>query len=327
MDGRVTPLRFEGDALLLLDQRALPAEERWLRCTTVEQVAEAIETLTVRGAPAIGVAAAYGLLLAGASGMDVDAAADRLARTRPTAVNLRWALDRCREAHARDPASLPSVVEALAEREAAACSLIAEHGAALLGDGQRLITHCNAGALATTGVGTALGVVRAGFAAGRVAEVWVPETRPLLQGARLTAWELEREGIPHRVVTDSSTGLLMSRSLVDAAVVGADRIAADGDTANKIGTYPLAALAARHGVPFYVAAPLSTIDLGAATGADIPIEERDPAELGAPGGAPAANWAFDVTPHDLITAIVTEVGVLRPPYRESLAAAVEGARG
>jgi methylthioribose-1-phosphate isomerase len=323
----VTPLRFEDGALLLLDQRALPDEETWLRCTDVEEVAVAIETLAVRGAPAIGVAAAYGVLLAAAAGGAgaVEAAIDRLGGTRPTAVNLRWALDRCREAHARDPASLPAVVEAIAAREAAACLAIAEHGAALLDSGARLITHCNAGALATTGVGTALGVVRAGFAAGRVAEVWVPETRPLLQGARLTAWELAREGIPHRVVTDSSGGLLMARSLVDVAVVGADRIAANGDTANKIGTYPLAALAARHGVPFYVAAPLSTIDLSAPTGSDIPIEERDPAEVGAPGGAPAANWAFDVTPHELITAIVTEAGVLRPPFRESLAAAVAGA--
>jgi methylthioribose-1-phosphate isomerase len=321
----VAPLRFEEDALLILDQRALPDEERLIRCTEVEQVAEAIETLAVRGAPAIGVAAAYALRLAAARGEDVAVAAERLARTRPTAVNLRWALDRCLEAHGRDPDSLPAVVDAIAERETAACRLIAEHGAALLGPQQRVITHCNAGALATTGVGTALGVVREGFARGSVAEVWVPETRPLLQGARLTAWELGRAGIPHRVVTDSSAGLLMSRSLVDAAVVGADRIAANGDTANKIGTYPLAALAARHGVPFYVAAPLSTIDLEARSGVDIPIEERDPAEVGAPGGAPAANWAFDVTPGELVTAIVTEAGVLRAPYEASLAAALAGA--
>jgi methylthioribose-1-phosphate isomerase len=323
----VTPLRFDGEALLILDQRRLPDEERWLRCTTVEEVAAAIETLAVRGAPAIGVAAAYGLVLAAAAGEDVERAAERLARTRPTAVNLRWALDRCREAAARDPGSLRAVADAIAEREARACRLIAEHGAALLGERQRLITHCNAGALATTGVGTALGVVRAGFAQGKVADVWVPETRPLLQGARLTAWELGREGIPHRVVTDSSAGLLMTRALVDAAVVGADRIAANGDTANKIGTYPLAALAARHGVPFYVAAPLSSVDLSARSGADIPIEERDAAEVAAPGGAPAANWAFDVTPNELVTAIVTEAGVLRPPYERSLAAAVERGHG
>jgi methylthioribose-1-phosphate isomerase len=327
MGERVTPLRFEDSALLLLDQRRLPEEEAWLRCTEVEQVAEAIETLAVRGAPAIGVAAAYGVLLAAATGRAgaVEAAIARLARTRPTAVNLRWALDRCRQAYVRDPASLPAVVEAIVARETAACRLIAEHGAELLGAGDRVITHCNAGALATTGVGTALGMVRAGHAAGRIAEVWVPETRPLLQGARLTAWELAQEGIPHRVVTDSSCGLLMARSLVDAAIVGADRIAANGDTANKIGTYPLAALAARHGVPFYVAAPVSTIDLSAVSGSEIPIEERDPAEVGAPGGAPAANWAFDVTPNELITAIVTEAGVLRAPYGESLAAAVERA--
>ena len=303
------PLRFEDGALMILDQRALPAEELWLRCTDVEQVAEAIETLAVRGAPAIGVAAAYGAALAAAGGFD-DAIA-RLARTRPTAVNLHWALERMREA---GPEHALETAHAIAEREAEATRLIAEHGASLFDEPARVITHCNAGALATGGVGTALGVVRAAHAAGRVKEVWVPETRPLLQGARLTAWELAQEGIPHRVVIDSSGGLLMSRGLVDAAVVGADRIAANGDVANKIGTYPLAALAARHGIPFYVAAPSSTIDPDVATGADIPIEERAPDELASPGDPPAANWAFDVTPHDLVTAIVTEEGVFRPPY-------------
>ncbi|HEX8119725.1 MAG TPA: S-methyl-5-thioribose-1-phosphate isomerase [Solirubrobacteraceae bacterium] len=305
----VAPLRHEDGALLVLDQRALPGEERWLRCTQVEEVADAIETLAVRGAPAIGVAAAYGAALA-ADG-DYDAAIERLWRTRPTAVNLHWALGRMREA---GPARALETAHAIAEREDAATRVIAVNGAALFDAPARVMTHCNAGALATTGVGTALGVVRAAHDAGHVTEVWVPETRPLLQGARLTAWELAADGIPHHVITDSSSGLLMSRGLVDAAVVGADRIAANGDVANKIGTYPLAALAARHGVPFYVAAPSSTIDPAVATGADIPIEERSPDELAAPAGAPAANWAFDVTPHDLVTAIVTEDGVFRPPY-------------
>ena len=305
----VAPLRYDNDTLMILDQRALPAEERWLRCTRVEEVAEAIETLAVRGAPAIGIAAAYGVTLAEPDAF--DAAIERLWRTRPTAINLHWALGLMREA---GPERALETAHAIAEREDAATRLIAEHGAALLEAPSRVMTHCNAGALATSGVGTALGVVRAGHAAGNVTEVWVPETRPLLQGARLTAWELAADGIPHRVVTDSSCGLIMARGLVDAAIVGADRIAANGDVANKIGTYPLAALAARHGVPFYVAAPSSTIDASLATGADIPIEERAPEELGTPGGSPVANWAFDVTPNDLLTAIVTEDGVFRAPY-------------
>jgi methylthioribose-1-phosphate isomerase len=303
------PLHFDDGALMILDQRALPTEERWLRCTEVEQVAEAIETLAVRGAPAIGVAAAYGAALAPPG--EFDRALDRLRRTRPTAVNLHWALDRMRAA---GPERALETAHAVAEDELTATRLIARHGAELFTEPARVMTHCNAGPLAATGEGSALGVVRAAFARGRVSEVWVPETRPLLQGARLTAWELAQEGIPHRVVTDSSAGLLMSRGLVDVAIVGADRIAANGDVANKIGTYPIAALAARHGVPFYVAAPSSTIDPAIATGADIPIEERSPDELGVPGAPPAANWAFDVTPHELVSAIVTERGVVRPPY-------------
>jgi methylthioribose-1-phosphate isomerase len=308
----VTPLRWSDDALQLLDQRLLPGEERWLRCTEVEEVAEAIETLAVRGAPAIGVAAAYGAALARDG--DFEGAIERLWRTRPTAVNLHWALARMREA---GPAAALETAHAIAEREMEAMRVLSEHGAELFGGGgapKRVITHCNAGALATTGMGSALGVIRAANAAGDVAEVWVPETRPLLQGARLTAYELADEGIPHHVVTDSTPGLLMSRGLVDVAVVGADRIAANGDVANKIGTYQLATLAARHGIPFYVAAPMSTVDPEIATGADIPIEQRSPDELGTPGASPAANWAFDVTPHDLVTAIVTEQGVFRPPY-------------
>ena len=299
----VAPLRFDDDALLLLDQRALPQEERWLRCTTDEEVADAIETLAVRGAPAIGVAAAYGAVLGARAGA-FEAALDRLGRTRPTAVNLAWALARMREA---GPDRALDTARALDAREAEATRLIAQHGAELLHG--RVLTHCNTGSLACTGVGTALGVVRA--AADDIELVWVPETRPLMQGARLTAYELAQDRIPYKVVTDSSAGLLMARELVDAAIVGADRIAANGDVANKIGTYTLAVLAARHGVPFYVAAPTSTIDPSLPTGADIPIEERAPEELGT---AEARNWAFDITPHELVTAIVTERGVVRPPY-------------
>ncbi|HEX8085159.1 MAG TPA: S-methyl-5-thioribose-1-phosphate isomerase [Solirubrobacteraceae bacterium] len=305
----VEPLRWEDGALLVLDQRLLPGEELWLRCTTVSEVVQAIETLAVRGAPAIGIAAAYGAALA--SEGDFEGAIARLGGTRPTAINLRWALDRVREAGA---ARALDIAHEIARREAEATRIIAERGAALFDEPQRVMTHCNAGALATGGVGTALGVIRAAHDAGHITEVWVPETRPLLQGARLTAYELAHDEIPHTVVTDSSAGLLMSRGLVDIAVVGADRIAANGDVANKIGTYPLAALAARHGIPFYVAAPTSTIDPNIATGAEIPIEEREPDELGTPGDSPAANFAFDVTPHDLVTAIVTEEGVFRPPY-------------
>ena len=300
------PLRFEGDVLHILDQRALPHEERWLRCTDAEQVAEAIETLAVRGAPAIGVAAAYGAVLGARAGA-FDAALARLARTRPTAVNLHWAIERMRSA---GPARALETAEAIAEREVRASRLIGEHGGPLVSG--RVITHCNAGALATTGVGSALGVIRAGD----VEHVWVPETRPLLQGARLTAYELSSDAIPHKVVTDSSAGLLMSRSQVDVAVVGADRIAANGDVANKIGTYPLAVMAARHRIPFYVAAPLSTVDVGVETGDAIVIEERSPDELGAV--ADAANWAFDVTPRELVTAYVTEQGVFREAAKLAL---------
>ena len=309
----LTPLRFEDGVLAVLDQRALPRREVWLRCTEVEEVAVAIETLAVRGAPAIGVAAAYGMCLAAPEGF--AAALGRLARTRPTAVNLAWALERCREA---GPDRVRVVADAIAEREDRATRLIAAHGAELLGG--RVMTHCNAGALACTGVGTALGVIRGAFEAGRVDEVWVPETRPLLQGARLTAYELAHDAIPHRVITDSMTGHVMAQGLVDAAVVGADRIAANGDVANKIGTYTLAVLAQRHGVPLYVAAPVSTIDLTARSGDDIPIEQRDPSEV--TDSFAAANWAFDVTPNDLVAAIVTERGVLRPPYGDALARCV-----
>ena len=301
----IAPLRFEDGVLHLLDQTRLPGEEVWLRCTTPAEVAAAIARLAVRGAPAIGVAAAYGLSLADPA--QFEPAADLLTAARPTAVNLRWAVDQVRAA---GPGAALETARAIEERERDATRRIAEHGAALFGPGEQVLTHCNTGALATTGSGTALGVIEAAWRNGAVAQVWVGETRPLNQGSRLTAWELERAGIPFKVVTDSSAGLLMSRGMVDRVVVGADRIAANGDVANKIGTYPLAVLAQRHGIPFIVAAPTSTIDPATATGADIPIEERDPAEV-TPHGHPAANYAFDITPAELVTAIVTERGVTR----------------
>jgi methylthioribose-1-phosphate isomerase len=309
--GTIEPFRFEDGALLILDQRALPAEERWIRCDTVEQVADCIRTLAVRGAPAIGIAAAYGMALA----EDRVAAAELLRSTRPTAVNLAWALEQCRDAD--EPLE---VARRLHTEQHEADRRLGELGAELFGEGTRALTHCNTGALATGGIGTACGVLRIAWEQGRLAEVWVDETRPLLQGARLTAYELRHAGIPHRVVADSAAGSLMAQGRVDRVIVGADRIAANGDVANKVGTYPLAVLADRHGVPFYVAAPLSTIDPATPDGASIPIEERDPAEVVA--GGDAFNPAFDVTPAELVTAIVTEAGVLEAPYGESIAKAL-----
>jgi methylthioribose-1-phosphate isomerase len=338
-----SPLRWEGGGLRLLDQTRLPVAEVWIDCETSEQVADAIRRLAVRGAPAIGVAAAYGLVLGLRAVRDPEGLAGRfeevsrlLAGTRPTAVNLRWALERGRRVFAENAARGPEVVAAallawareLHAEDVRVNRRIGEHGAALFAPGTRVLTHCNAGALATAGYGTAIGVITAAFERGNVAQVWVDETRPLLQGARLTAWELKKLGIPFRLVTDSSAGALMSQGLVDRIVVGADRIAANGDTANKIGTYMVAALAHRHGIPFYVAAPLSTIDRATPTGKEIPIEERRGEEvtevLGtrvAPEETPALNFAFDVTPAELITAIITEAGVLEPPYERSIAEA------
>jgi methylthioribose-1-phosphate isomerase len=307
----IEPLRFEDGALLVLDQRALPEAEEWICCETPEQVADCIRTLAVRGAPAIGIAAAYGMALAD----DREAAAELLRSTRPTAVNLAWALEQCRDA----PDPLEAARRLHREQDEADRRLSAL-GAELFGKGTRALTHCNTGALATAGYGTACGVLRTAWQDGRLAEVWVDETRPLLQGSRLTAWELRKAGIPHRVVADSAAGSLMAKGRVDRIVVGADRIAANGDVANKVGTYPLAVLADRHGVPFYVAAPLSTIDPATPDGSSIPIEERDPAELVADGDA--FNPAFDVTPAELVTAIVTEAGVLEPPYSEAIARAL-----
>jgi methylthioribose-1-phosphate isomerase len=304
------PLRFADGALELLDQTLLPGEERWLRCDRPEQVADAIRRLAVRGAPAIGVACAYGLALAGS---DFEGAAALLGATRPTAVNLHWAIERGREVF-ESGGSLLSWAHDLAREQADADRRMAEHASALLSPGSRVYTHCNTGALATAGSGTAGGAIEAAWRARLVDHVWVGETRPLLQGSRLTAWELGRAGVPFQVVTDSTAGALMSRGLVDAVLVGADRIAANGDVANKIGTYTLAVLAQRHRIPFHVVAPLSTVDASTPSGADIPIEERDPGEVVA--GVPALNYAFDVTPYELISSIVTEAGVLSPPFSE-----------
>jgi methylthioribose-1-phosphate isomerase len=311
--GDLTPeriVRFEDDAVVVLDQRRLPDEEVDLRCTSAAEVAEAIRTLAIRGAPAIGVAAAYGLALAACRGEDLDAAYDVLAASRPTAVNLRWALDELRD----DPS--PERARALHEAEVGRCRRMGEHALELVEPGARLLTHCNTGALATGGFGSALGAVRAAWDAGLVEHVWVDETRPLLQGARLTAWELEALEIPFSVLVDGAAASLMAAGDVDAVFTGADRIAANGDVANKVGTYGLAVAASHHAIPFHVVAPTSTLDASAATGADIPIEQRDPAEITA--RFPAHNPAFDVTPADLISTIVTEVGVHRAPYAASL---------
>jgi methylthioribose-1-phosphate isomerase len=315
MIGDLSPeriVRLEADRVVVLDQRRLPGEEIELECRSAAEVAEAIRTLAVRGAPAIGVAAAYGYALAIARGEDPDEADEVLRSSRPTAVNLAWALD---EMHG-DPS--PEHARRIHEEEVDRCRRMAAHAAKLLAPGTNVLTHCNAGGLATGGYGTALGAVRAAWERGLVEHVWVDETRPLLQGGRLTAWELEQLGIPHAVIADSAAASLMAAGEVDAVFTGADRIAANGDAANKIGTYGLAVLASYHGIPLYVVAPTSTIDLATRTGGEIPIEERDPSEVTT--RFRARNPAFDVTPAGLITAIVTEHGVHREPYAESLAA-------
>ncbi len=333
-----TTVAWLGDRVLLLDQRRLPADEVYIECRTWEEVAEAIRTLSVRGAPAIGVTAAFGVALAGLASQaaafdelmaDLEVAVKGLAATRPTAVNLFWALDRMR-GHALEQRTLPvgtiraslvAEAEAILEADIAANRRLGAHGAALVPHGARILTHCNAGGLATAGYGTALGVVRAAVEEGKRPFVWVDETRPVLQGARLTAWELAKEGIPHTVIADVAAASMMARGEIDLVVVGADRIATNGDTANKIGTYSLAVLAQAHGLPFYVAAPFSTIDPSIPDGKAIPIEERDAREVQelagqriVPAASPARNPAFDVTPAGLITAIITERGVFRPPY-------------
>jgi methylthioribose-1-phosphate isomerase len=303
-------VRLEPDAVVILDQRRLPHEEIELRCTSAAEVADAIRTLAIRGAPAIGVAAAYGLVLARACGEDLDAAYDVLASSRPTAVNLRWALDELRD----DPT--PDRARALHAQEVERCGRMGRHALELIPAGARVLTHCNTGALATGGYGSALGAIRAGWEAGLVEHVWVGETRPLLQGARLSAWELAALGIPFAVIADGAAASLMAAGEVDAVFTGADRIAANGDVANKIGTYGLALAAHGHDLPLVVVAPTSTLDPSAETGEAIPIEERDPAEISA--AFPARNPAFDVTPAALVAAIVTEAGVHRAPYEASL---------
>ena len=335
----IAPLRWSGDHLLLLDQTRLPREELTREYGRWKDVAEAIRSLVVRGAPAIGVAAAFGVALAARESRaetfddllaDLDTATKGLAATRPTAVNLFWALERMRRVtlgmrgHEVTGVSerLLAEAQAILEEDVAANRALGDHGAALVAPGARILTHCNAGALATAGYGTALGVIRSAHAQGKVALVWVDETRPVMQGSRLTAWECDREGIPHRLIADVAAASVMARGEVDLVVTGADRIASNGDTANKIGTYGVAVLARYHGVPFYIAAPWSTIDTAIASGAEIPIEERDGEEVRrvgaqqtAPLSTPVYNPAFDVTPAALISAIITERGIYRPPYR------------
>ena len=344
-------VRLAGDAVELLDQRLLPGEERYLRLESAEQVAEAIERMVVRGAPAIGVAAALGVAAELARLPDgevgeaaLERAVGRLRETRPTAVNLAWALERMSRgvraelAAGAPPARVRARARELALRllaeDRATCRAIGEAGAGLVSRDASVLTHCNAGALATAGYGTALGVVRSASARGRVRRVLACETRPFLQGARLTAWELARDEIPVSLITDSMGGALMARGEVDLVIVGADRIAANGDVANKIGTYSLAVLAREHGIPFYVAAPLSTVDPDTPGGDLIPIEQRASEEVVelagrriAPPGVEALHPAFDVTPARYVGAIVTERGVVEPPLGEGLARQLAEAAG
>ena len=314
----VQPIRWHGDRLELLDQRLLPDQTVYVTCRTAAEVAQAIRDMVVRGAPAIGCAAAFGVVLSGGTPESYEI----LAKSRPTAVNLFWALDRMRKAR-----SLKDEAEAIFAEDLAANRAMGKLGAELIPRKARVMTHCNTGALATAGYGTALGVIRS--SKNKKISVIANETRPYLQGARLTAYELMQEGIPCTLVTDSMAGHLMSRGEVDVVVVGADRIAANGDVANKIGTYPLAVLAKRHGIPFYVAAPLSTFDPKIPNGSRIPIEERPPEEVTgyrgarwAPEGVAVRNPAFDVTPAELITGIICEKGVVLNPTREKLEALI-----
>jgi methylthioribose-1-phosphate isomerase len=342
----------EDDAVVMIDQRKLPGQEIYVRCRTASDVARAIRTMVIRGAPAIGVAAAMGIALgmrkSRATGTQKFAAefhktCEQMASTRPTAVNLFWAIERMKRAFGaavRAGASVEQIADRL-DREArsihdedvASCRALGAFGAEVVPADARVLTHCNAGALATAGYGTALGVIRGAVEKGKRVAVFADETRPFLQGARLTAWELVRDGIDTTVITDNMSGALMRQRKIDLVLVGADRIAANGDTANKIGTYAVAVLAREHGVPFYVAAPLSTIDLETADGGQIPIEERNAREVThvgasqiAPAGARVWNPAFDVTPHELIAGIITERGIFRAPYTESLKRAFQDGR-
>jgi methylthioribose-1-phosphate isomerase len=343
-------VKWDDGKVLLLDQTLLPDREEYLACETPADVAAAIKRLSVRGAPAIGVAAAYGAALAAHRSSDRDPAGFRrdvtkelemLRATRPTAVNLPWAIDRMLDVLERlggapvqdQKDALLAEARRIDEEDVLACEALGRFGAELIPDGSTVLTHCNAGALATAGQGTALSVVYAAARAGKKVRVLSDETRPLLQGARLTAWECLQMGIPVTVLCDNAAGWVLSQGEVDRIVVGADRIAGNGDVANKIGTYPLAVLAREHEVPFYVAAPTSTLDLSLASGAEIPIEHRPSEEVTepqglrvTPEGVSALNPAFDVTPHTLIAAIITERGIAEPPYRESLARLVQQAR-
>jgi methylthioribose-1-phosphate isomerase len=338
----VVPLEWLGDRLRLLDQTLLPGQERYLDAIGPDEVGEQIRRLAVRGAPLLGIAAGFGMVLA-ANGStartpegllgDLRRAAVLLVASRPTAVNLAWAVERVTAAaRAAAPQGCQAMREAvmhearsIAEEDEASCRIIGALGADLVPAEANVLTHCNTGALATGGIGTALGVIRVAHEQGKRIHVWVGETRPVMQGARLTAWELQRLRIPMTLVADTAPGSLMAKGMVDLVVVGADRIAANGDVANKLGTYQLAVLALHHGVPFYVAAPASTVDPETATGDDIVIERRDPREVSevmgartAPEGAWAMNPAFDVTPASMVTAIVTDRGVVRPPYGVAL---------
>ncbi len=337
----IRPVRWEGNVLVLIDQTQLPHRFVEVRTTGWREVAEAIRHMVVRGAPAIGAAAACGLVLA-AEAIDTSdmpafreqwlRAADVFASTRPTAVNLFWAIERmkrvaqCCDTPEEARRRLREESEVILREDVEANRAIGRHGQTLVPDGARILTHCNAGALATVGYGTALGVIRAAVEAGKRVSVYADETRPRLQGMQLTAWELVQEGIPVTVITDNMAGMLMRRGEIDIVVVGADRIAANGDVANKVGTYSVAVLAKWHGIPFYVAAPVSTVDLSVADGSGIPIEERSPEEVThiagvriAPEGVRVINPAFDVTPAELVSAIITEEGIARPPYTDSLA--------
>ncbi|MEN6561575.1 MAG: S-methyl-5-thioribose-1-phosphate isomerase [Acidobacteriota bacterium] len=335
-------IAWRGRSVIMIDQRKLPGQETYVRCRTYIQVAQAIEKMVVRGAPAIGIAAAYGLVLGMMAAnaetgrsieRDFEKVYRRLERTRPTARNLFWALERMKAVYERTRteglrairAALLGEARAIEREDAETNRAIGHHGQALLRDGMTVLTHCNAGALATAEYGTALGIIRAAAAEGKRIRVFADETRPFLQGARLTVWELDRDGIPVVLITDGMAGWFMRRGEIQAVVVGADRIARNGDTANKIGTYSAAVLARENGLPFYVAAPESTIDRTLPDGGGIPIEERNPDEVRQVGGrlltlpyAEVRNPAFDVTPAKYITAIVTERGVHRPPYETSL---------
>ncbi len=338
-------IEWKGDSVVMIDQRKLPVSEVYVTCKTANEVAKAIKTMVIRGAPAIGVAAAMGIALgmskSKATGTkqfvtEFQKSCDLMAATRPTAVNLFWAIERMKRTFAEAAQGGCSVDEIkqrliddaarVHDEDVQSCRSMGAHGATLVPDSARILTHCNAGALATAGYGTALGVIRAAVEQGKKIAVMADETRPFLQGARLTAWELVKDGIDTTVITDNMSASMMRLGHVDLVVVGADRIAANGDVANKIGTYGVAVLAKEHGIPFYVAAPISTVDLGTADGDGIPIEERNAREVThvgtsrlTPEGAHIRNPAFDVTPAKYVTAIITERGIARPPYSESLA--------